>query len=90
MDSTRISRTTPQCKRATALLGKNAATMTILMYLFRVIKPMMSMKAKAIVACTDAETTHHSWLKFHVLVYKIVIQNGVLMVAMKTSVSARF
>ena len=37
-----------------------------------------------------AETTHHSWLKFHVLVYKVVIQNGVLMVAMKTSASARF
>ena len=50
----------------------------------------MSIKAKAIVACTDAETTHHSWLKFHVLVYKVVIQNGVLMVAMKTSASARF
>ena len=54
MDSTRISQTTPQFKRATALLGKNAALMymTVLMYLFRVIKPMMSMNAKAIVACT--------------------------------------
>ena len=47
------------------------------------------MKAKTIVAYTDAETTHHSWLKSHVPVYKLVIQYGVLRVVMRISVSAR-
>ena len=39
------------------------------MYMFGAIKPILNVKAKAIVACTDAETTHYSWIKFHVLVY---------------------
>ena len=47
------------------------------------------MKAKTIVAYTDAETTHHSWFKSHVPVYKLVIQYGVLRVVMRISVSAR-
>ena len=67
MDSTRINQTT-----STALPGKNfiyKAALTILMYIFGEIKPILNVKAKAIVACTDAETTHYSWLKFHVPVY---------------------
>ena len=50
---------------------------------------MFNMKAKTFVAYTDVETTHHSWLKSYVPVYKLVIQNGVLRVVMRISVSAR-
>ena len=39
------------------------------MYMLGAIKPILNVKAKVIVAGTDAETTHYSWLKFHVPVY---------------------
>ena len=83
-----------QYEVATPLLGKNLkynckAALTILMCLFRAIEPISNMKAKTIVAYTDVETTHHSWLKSYVPVYKLVIQNGVLRVVMRISVSAR-
>ena len=39
------------------------------MYMFGAIKPILNVKAKAIAAYTDAETTHYSWIKFHVPVY---------------------
>lgn len=64
-------------------------TLTILMYPSRAIKPMFNMKAKTFVAYTDVETLHHSLLKFHVPMYKLAIQNGVLRVAMRISVSTR-
>lgn len=83
-----------QYEEATPLLGENfiyncKAALTILMCPFKVIEPISNMKAKTIVAYTDAETTHHSWLKSHVPVYKLVIQYGVLRVVMRISVSAR-
>ena len=83
-----------QYEEATPLLEENLiynckAALTILMCPFRIIKPISNMKAKTIVAYTDAETTHHSWLKSHVPVYKLVIQYGVLRVVMRISVSAR-
>ena len=59
------------------------------MYPFRAIEPIFNMKAKTIVAYTDVETSRHSSLKFHLSVYKFVIQNSVLRVSIWISVSAR-
>ena len=87
-----VSQTTPQYTQATFLLGKNLmykVPLTTFMYLFMAIKPIMNKEDEPIVCCNDAETSHHSWLKFHFLVYKLVIQKGMLRVAVNTSVSAR-
>ena len=91
-NSTETSQTRPQYNQATLLLGKNLIykdRLTTFKYLFRAIKPIMNKEDKTIVSCADAETSHHSWLKFHFPEYKLVIQNGMLRVAMIISVSAR-
>ena len=91
-NSTETSQTKPKYNQATLLLGKNLiykVRLTTFMYLFMAIKPIVSKEAKTIVCCTDAETSHHCWFKFHFPEHTLVIQNGMLRVAMIISVSAR-